>query len=228
MNKILLIDNDVALCEILEKYLTSEGYSVKYALDGEQGLKLAQKQHFDMIVLDIVLPKKNGYEVLKAIKTQPTVRTIILTTKMQSADKLIAFELGADDYLTKPCDPLELSARIARLLKTEQKPATKKESIKIDNIIIDGSKRTITVDKLPLEVTNAEFNILELLMTSPGRAFSKEELTEYALGRKYTAFDRSIDVHVSNLRNKIGNNKNGNPLIKTVRGFGYMYDNEQS
>jgi two-component system response regulator CpxR len=224
MTNILVIDDDIELCELLKRYLESESFQVETSHDGEKAIKIAQKHSFDIIVLDVMLPKMNGFEVLKVIRENQNTPILMLTARGEEVDKIVGLEIGADDYIAKPCNPRELIARIKAILRRSNKSPQKKTLIELDNITIDSNKRVITVNNKVIEVTNAEFNILELLMRSPGQAFSKEELTEYALGRKYTAFDRSIDVHVSNLRNKIGLNKNGGAKIKTVRGYGYLYD----
>ena len=192
--------------------------------DGETAVKRALNQNFDAIVLDVMLPKLNGFEVLKAIREHLDTPVLMLTARGDDIDRIVGLEIGADDYLPKPCNPRELVARLRAILRRTQKTPTHRPLIEHQGIIVDCSKRTVSLDGQQLELTNAEFNILEMLMKSPGQAFSKEELTEYALGRKFTAYDRSIDVHISNLRTKLGDTHEGEPLIKTVRGFGYMFN----
>lgn len=224
MSNILIIDDDTELTELLEQYLQAEGFTVESVHDGETGAKKALNGSFDAIVLDVMLPKLNGFEVLKSIREHIETPVLMLTARGDDIDRIVGLEIGADDYLPKPCNPRELVARLRAILRRIQKLPTQKPLIELEDVRVDCSKRTVTVGKNELELTNAEFNIVEMLIKSPGQAFSKEELTEYALGRKYTAYDRSIDVHISNLRSKLGENKLGNPRIKTVRGFGYMYD----
>lgn len=224
MSKILLIDDDIELCELLEKYLKVEDFDVESTNDGKSGVKTALDQRFDAIILDVMLPKMNGFEVLKAIREKKDTPVLMLTARGDDIDRIVGLEIGADDYLPKPCNPRELVARLRAILRRAQRTPSKKPMITVGEIALDCSKRFVTLAGDPLELTNAEFNILELLIKSPSQAFSKEELTEQALGRQYTAYDRSIDVHVSNLRNKLGNNSDGVPRIKTVRGFGYMYN----
>lgn len=169
-----------------------------------------------------MLPKKNGFEVIQAIREHSEVPIIILSNRTEDIDRIISLELGADDYLTKPCNPRELIAALHAILRrTKTKPASR-PIIKYHHILLDGTKREASVSDVLLDLTNTEFNILEMLIKSPGQAFSKEELTEYALGRPFTAYDRSIDVHISNLRSKLGDNESGEPLLITIRGFGYM------
>ncbi len=223
-NNILIIDDDVELTDLLVEYLKPEGFAIDCVHDGESGVKHALNQDYDAIVLDVMLPKLNGFEVLKAIREHLETPVLMLTARGDDIDKIVGLEIGADDYLPKPCNPRELVARLKAILRRTQKTPAHRPVIELNDIVVDCSKRIVTVHGKPLELTNAEFNILEMLIKSPGQAFSKEELTEYALGRKYTAYDRSIDVHISNLRNKLGENNRGEPLVKTVRGFGYMFN----
>lgn len=213
---ILIIDDDIELTDLLTQYLEPEDFHAICVHDGESGVKKALNQTFDAIILDVMLPKLNGFEVLKAIREHLETPVLMLTARGDDIDRIVGLEIGADDYLPKPCNPRELVARLRAILT--------RPIIEQHNIVVDCSKRHVTMGGNYLELTNAEFNILEMLIKSPGQAFSKEELTEYALGRKYTAYDRSIDVHISNLRNKLGDNPQGEPIVKTVRGFGYMFN----
>ncbi|KTD20792.1 transcriptional regulatory protein CpxR [Legionella lansingensis] len=223
-NNILIVDDDTELTDLLVQYLEPEGFNVVCAHDGETAVKKALNQVFDAIILDVMLPKLNGFEVLKAIREHLETPVLMLTARGDDIDRIVGLEIGADDYLPKPCNPRELVARLRAILRRTQKIPTQRPIIEHQDIVVDCSKRLATHHGKPMELTNAEFNILEMLIKSPGQAFSKEELTEYALGRKYTAYDRSIDVHISNLRNKLGDNQEGEPLVKTVRGFGYMFN----
>lgn len=223
-NNILIVDDDTELTDLLVQYLEPEGFKVLCVHDGENAVKKALNQPFDAIILDVMLPKLNGFEVLKAIREHQETPVLMLTARGDDIDRIVGLEIGADDYLPKPCNPRELVARLRAILRRTQKIPVSRPIIEHHNIVVDCSKRLVTYHDEPMELTNAEFNILEMLIKSPGQAFSKEELTEYALGRKYTAYDRSIDVHISNLRNKLGDNQQGEPLVKTVRGFGYLFN----
>lgn len=223
-SNILIVDDDSELTELLVQYLQPEGFNVVCVHDGETAVKKALNQVFDAIILDVMLPKLNGFEVLKAIREHLETPVLMLTARGDDIDRIVGLEIGADDYLPKPCNPRELVARLRAILRRTQKIPTQRPIIEYQNIVVDCSKRTATHHGDLMELTNAEFNILEMLIKSPGQAFSKEELTEYALGRKYTAYDRSIDVHISNLRNKLGEDVVGEPMVKTVRGFGYMFN----
>ncbi|WP_131783412.1 two-component system response regulator CpxR [Legionella gresilensis] len=223
-SNILIVDDDIELTDLLEQYLEPEGFNVICVHDGESAVKKALNQTFDAIILDVMLPRLNGFEVLKAIREHLETPVLMLTARGDDIDRIVGLEIGADDYLPKPCNPRELVARLRAILRRTQKIPAQRPIIELHDIVVDCSKRLATHHGQPMELTNAEFNILEMLIKSPGQAFSKEELTEYALGRKYTAYDRSIDVHISNLRNKLGDNDQGEPLVKTVRGFGYMFN----
>lgn len=223
-NNILIVDDDTELTDLLVQYLEPEGFNVICVHDGESAVKKALNQPFDAIILDVMLPKLNGFEVLKAIREHMETPVLMLTARGDDIDRIVGLEIGADDYLPKPCNPRELVARLRAILRRTRKIPAPRPLIEHQGIKLDCSKRLATQDDEVMELTNAEFNILEMLIKSPGQAFSKEELTEYGLGRKYTAYDRSIDVHISNLRNKLGDNEQGEPLIKTVRGFGYLFN----
>lgn len=224
MTKILLVDDDTELCALLVEYLKSEGFDVSCCHDGKLGVKEALSKRFEAVILDVMLPQMNGFEVLKAIRQHTDIPVLMLTARGDDVDRIVGLEIGADDYLPKPCNPRELVARIKAILRRTKKVVEKKTTIELNGITLDSNKRTATVQGVTLDLTNAEFNILEMLLKSPGQAYSKEELTQYALGRKYTAFDRSIDVHISNLRNKLAVFDGKENVIKTVRGFGYMFD----
>lgn len=223
-SNILIVDDDTELTDLLVQYLEPEGFNVICVHDGENAVKKALNQPFDAIILDVMLPKINGFEVLKAIREHLETPVLMLTARGDDIDRIVGLEIGADDYLPKPCNPRELVARLRAILRRTQKLPVSRPIIDHQGINVDCSTRMATQEGIPMDLTNAEFNILEMLIKSPGQAFSKEELTEYALGRKYTAYDRSIDVHISNLRNKLGDNQHGEPLVKTVRGFGYMFN----
>lgn len=223
--KILLIDNDTMLTTQLTQILLAEGFEARSIHDGETGLKLALNQHFDAIILEIMLPNKNGLELVQTFRQYKQTPVLFLTSREDDIDRLLGLELGGDDYLTKPCDPHELLVRLRAVLRRAQTaPPNIRPCIEQADIKVDCAQHHASLKGKRLDLTNTEFNILEILIKSPRQAFSKEELTEYALGRKFTAYDRSIDVHISNLRHKLGNNPNDEPWIKTVRGFGYLFN----
>lgn len=221
---IMIVDGDLIFTNLLTQYLQLEGFKVVCEHDGEIALKRALNQAFDAIILELILPKLSGFELLKEIRGSNKTPILVLTAREDDVDPLVSFELGADDYILKPCDPHKLISRLKTILKRAQKNIVDRPTIEFQGIVIDCAKRTMLLYNEPVELTNTEFNILEILIKAPGQAFSKEELTEYAMGRKFAAFDRSIDVHISNLRTKLGKNSLGEHLIKTKRGFGYLFN----
>jgi len=220
---LLIMDPDTELTDRLANYLGAEQFNVTCVHEGEAGVKKALNQHFDVIILELELPKRNGFEVIKLIREHLDTPILILTAREDEIDKILALEMGADDYLIKPCSVCELLARLHAILRRTHISPMHQSVMTYHDIHLDCAKRIAKLSGNELELTNTEFSILEILMKSPGQAFSKEELTEYALNRKYTAYDRSIDVHISNLRNKLGVNPTGETWITTVRGFGYLF-----
>ena len=220
--QILAIDSDKEFTDLLATYLKSENFHVDCAHDGENGLKKALNKQFDAIILDILLPKKNGFLVLKDLRKHQSTPVFFLTARNDDIDRIIGLELGADDFLSKPCNPRELLARLRSVLRRTPKAPKERKTINKSCLSLDSATRSVYKNGINIELTNTEFNILETLIRCPKQAFSKEELTEFALGRKFTAYDRSIDVHISHLRQKLGDNDNDEPILKTVRGYGYV------
>lgn len=228
MTRVLLVDDDVELCDLLQKYLSLDGMDVLMAHDGQQGLQAAQSESFDLMVLDIMMPVMNGIEVLKNLRRTSDLPVIMLTAKGDEDDRIIGLEIGADDYLAKPCNPRELVARIKAIARRgraqiQREPEIARADIQVDDIQVQPSSHKVSVDTNEVTLTVTEFNILEALLKVPGEVIEKERLAEIALGRKLTLFDRSLDMHLSNLRKKLGKNASGKTRIKTVRGVGYMY-----
>lgn len=224
MNKLLLIDDDKELNQLLSEYLTTEGFEVTPAYDGEVGLQLATQENFSAIVLDVMLPVYNGFEVLKSLRKTHQTPVLMLTAKGDTVDRVIGLEIGADDYLPKPCDPRELVARIRAILRrasTEQAPA-KLEKIASGSLVLHLGCRNVTWDGSEIVLTGTEFSVLEILVRQAGQVISKDDMTEQALNRKLTPYDRSIDVHVSNIRKKLTAAGANKELIINVRGAGYM------
>lgn len=217
------MDESSEITELLKHELEKEGFKVQSVHNGALAVKKALSQPFDAMIIDVILPEMNGFEVLKAVRKHLETPIMMLSGRTDEVDHLVGLELGADDYLTKPCNPHELIARLRAILRRTQKTPLHKPIITHHNIVVDCSKRQVTIAGRDLDLTHTEFNIVEMLIKSPNQAFSKEELTEYALGRPYTAFDRSIDVHISNLRIKLGLNPSDEHWIKTIRGFGYLF-----
>ena len=218
MSRVLLVDDDALLTELLTEYLTAEGLNVHSVPDGEAGVHEILTGQYDVVVLDSMMPKMNGLDVLKNVRSQSTVPVIMLTAKGDDIDRIIGLEMGADDYVPKPCTPRELLARINAILRRAQRGGAP-NSISVSDVVLYPAKRQATIREEPLELTSTEFNLLEVLMRHAGQVVSKETLSIEALDRKLAKFDRSIDVHISSIRHKLGDAS----LIQTVRGLGYLF-----
>lgn len=225
MNKLLLIDDDKELSQLLSEYLTTEGFEVAVAYDGEAGIQLATQESFSAIILDVMLPIYNGFEVLKIVRKTHQTPVLMLTAKGDTVDRVIGLEIGADDYLAKPCDPRELVARIRAILRrftqSEATP-TKLEKLSSGELTLHLGSRHVTWNSSEIILTGTEFSVLEILVRHAGQVISKDDMTEQALNRKLTPYDRSIDVHVSNIRKKLTAAGANKELIINVRGAGYM------
>jgi len=215
--RLLVIDDDVELCSLLKEYLQREDYNVKCVHDGRNGLDEALKGGYDLIILDVMLPGMDGFEIIKKLRAASRTPVVMLTARGEDVDRIIGLELGADDYLAKPFNPRELLARIKAILRRSE-GTVNRGRIDVNGVVLDPGNRQVHVDGQPVELTTLEFDILELLMRSAGRELSRDALMESLYGRKASPFDRSIDMHVSHLRKKIAGNR-----IKTIRGVGYQF-----
>jgi DNA-binding response OmpR family regulator len=233
MSRLLVIDDDIELCELLSDYLKPEGFQITAVHDGKQGLQtaLSGAEDFDLIVLDIMLPGMNGFEVLQRLRSQLDTPVLMLTARDEEVDRIVGLEMGADDYLPKPFNPRELVARARAILRRtrnrQEKGSTPfiPEKITVGDIELDMGTRVVRRDGEVLELTSVEFNILEVLLRAAGHVVTREQLAESVLGRPLTAYDRSVDVHLSSLRKKLGHRYGEMERIKTVRGVGYIYAN---
>ncbi|MCB1755854.1 MAG: response regulator [Gammaproteobacteria bacterium] len=223
MTNILLADDDTVLAELLKDYLSAEGFTVTYAEDGQRASDFASEQDFDLIVLDVMMPKKNGFDTLREIRLHQNTPVLMLTARGDDVDRIVGLEMGADDYLPKPCNPRELVARIRAILRRTSQLPNGNSLLKVGAVELSRADRTVTLDHQPVELTSTEFNILDVLMEEAGQVVEKNDLSLKALGRKLTAYDRSLDMHISNLRKKLGRGEDGGEPIKTVRGVGYMF-----
>ena len=223
MSRVLLVDDDDLLTELLTEYLTAEGLEVNRMPDGEKGVQeILNGPGYDVVVLDSMMPKMNRLEVLKTVRAQSKIPVIMLTAKGDDIDRIIGLEMGADDYVPKPCQPRELLARINAILRRAQQTTENPSvvnSISASGITLFPAKRQAMIGDAALELTSTEFNLLEVLMRHAGQVVSKENLSQEALDRKLAKFDRSIDVHISSIRHKLGDAS----LIQTVRGLGYLF-----
>lgn len=221
--KVLLIDDDVELSELLTEYLSSHNFEVSAVYRGDSGLETALNQNFDVILLDVMLPGIDGFEVLKQLRQTKLTPVIMLTAKGEDFDRIFGLELGADDYLAKPFNHRELLARVKAITRRIEniKQSHEIENTNVNGIRLSPQTREAFAAEQPLELTGTEFEILYLLLQKQGEIVSKEIISEQVLGRKLAAFDRSIDMHVSNIRKKVAEHIE-QEKIKTVRGAGYI------
>ncbi|MBI5607438.1 MAG: response regulator [Deltaproteobacteria bacterium] len=222
--RVLIIDDDVRLGALLEKLLKPDGFQVSIVTDGLQGAKRATTEVFDLVVLDVMLPGIDGYEVLRRIRAVSKVPVLMLTAKGTENDRIVGLELGADDYLPKPFNPRELLARIKAILRRSEAtvPAAPQETLTVGDLTLDVARREVAVAGRLVQLTTTEFDMLRCFMRYPGQTLSRDALMDMLRGVGYAAYDRSIDVHVKNLRAKIEDDTRTPRYIKTIWGTGYM------
>lgn len=221
--KILVVDDKKELRTLLKQYLSQEGYEVVSAGDGREALFIARQEKPDLIILDLMMPEMGGYEFMRTYNREVDTPTIILTAKLEESDKVLGLELGADDYVTKPFSMNELTARIRAVLRRSEKRAIEQDILRVADITLDRIGRVVTVGGTQIDLTPSEFNILAILMSAPGRAFSRLELLERMQGAAYEGYERTIDVHVRNLRTKVEPDVSEPLYIETVYGVGYRF-----
>jgi two-component system response regulator CpxR len=218
--KILVIDDDMELASLLEEFLRREGFQSEFAYNGKTGLEAALQGTFDLVVLDVMLPGMDGFEVLRRLRQSSRLPVVMLTARGEDVDRIVGLELGADDYVPKPFNPRELAARIRAVLRRVE-PRPESGRIEVNGVSLDPGSREVTCDGRTVELTTIEFDILEQLMRAAGRVLSRDQLMEALYNRKATPFDRAMDMHISHLRKKL--ECSGRSLIKTVRGVGYQF-----
>jgi DNA-binding response OmpR family regulator len=224
MESVLLIDDDVELCSMLGDYLGRHGFRITAIHRGDTGLNAAKEKPWALVLLDVMLPGMDGFEVLKQLRGASPVRVLLLTARGDDVDRIVGLEIGADDYLAKPFNPRELLARMRAILRRSgatEFPGTS-AILRVDDLELDPGARTVLTKGKSIELTDVEFSLLEALMRSPGKVVSREELAAHALGRSLNAFDRSLDMHVSRLRRKLDEVSSSGDRIKTIRGAGYQ------
>jgi two-component system response regulator CpxR len=227
MDQILIIDDDVALCELVTEYLEPLGFAIESVHRGDLGAERALEGQHALVVLDVMLPGLNGFEVLRRIRAESKVPVLMLTARGDDVDRIVGLEIGADDYLPKPFNPRELTARIRAILRRvpTEKPIdrTAVKKLSVGDVVLDSGTRTVLRAGANVELTSVEFDLLEKLLRAAGEIVTREDLSQQVLGRSASPFDRSIDMHISNLRKKLGHQSGDAERIKTVRGVGYIY-----
>jgi DNA-binding response OmpR family regulator len=225
MNQVLLIDDDTELVGMFSEYLEQEGFRVACAHDGETGAREALSGQYAIVILDVMMPRMNGIDSLRRIRAASRIPVLMLTGRGDDADRILGLELGADDYVTKPCTPRELTARVRAILRRTQGAGSTDGpgiTLTVGKLTMLPEQRRATWDGNALELTSTEFNLLEVLARNAGRPVSKNDLSEQGLGRPLARFDRNIDVHLSSLRHKLGTLSDGRSCLQTVYRLGYQ------
>jgi len=223
MSALLLIDDDIELCELLASWLTQEGFQVSACHDGSSARRVLASHAPDAVVLDVMLPDGSGLELLKQLRSDhPELPVLMLSARGEPLDRILGLELGADDYLAKPCDPRELTARLRAVLRRSL-PPNPQGQMELNDLCFSQARGVVMIGDHEVLLTLSESRLLEALLRHPGEPVDKQELAQLALGRKLTLYDRSLDMHVSNLRKKIGPHPDGRPRILALRSRGYYY-----
>jgi len=231
MDRVLVVDDDVEMCELVTEYLAPEGFGAEAVHDGAHGVQRARSGDYVLVVLDVMLPGMSGFEVLRRIReakdATARIPVLMLTARGEDVDRIVGLELGADDYLPKPFNPRELVARIRAILRRakpelDDAPATR-ERLRVGDVELDAAARLARRGGQALELTAVEFDLLSALLRAAGSVVTRDEIAKGVFGRKFMAYDRSIDMHISNLRRKLGHDRDGLERIKTVRSVGYIY-----
>ena len=224
---ILVVDDEPEIVRLLRSYLERDGYRVVIAYNGEDALHVVRREEPDLIVLDVLMPKMDGLEFTRRVRREQDVPIIMLTARAEETDRIVGLEMGADDYVTKPFSPREVVARVRAVLRRAQPTRAAPSVLRAGPIVLDRSRHTVTVDGEPVDLTPTEFGFLETLMRDPGRVFSRSEILEALHGVTFEAYERTVDAHVKNLREKIEPDRDSPRYVVTVRGAGYRFDPEQ-
>ena len=221
---ILIIDDDRELCDLVGELLRGEGFDVEAHHAGDGAIELAAGGRYELVILDVMLPGQNGFEILRGIRRRSAVPVILLTARGEDVDRIVGLEIGADDYLPKPFNSRELTARIGAVLRRVQ-PRERDESpeVTVGDVTLDPGGRTVVRSGGAVELTTVEFDLLHMLLAAAGRVVTREDISQKVLGRPFDPFDRSIDVHIGKVRRKLADTSDGDERIKTVRGVGYIY-----
>jgi DNA-binding response OmpR family regulator len=221
--KILVVDDKSELRTLLKSYLSQEGFDVSTASDGREALFVARQEKPDLIILDVMMPEMGGYDFMRAYSREADTPIIMLTAKLEENDKVLGLELGADDYVTKPFSPRELTARVRAVMRRLEKQVGTQDILRAGQIYLDRAGRMILVGDQNVDLTPSEFDLLATMMAAPGRVFSRLELLDRLQGAAYEGYERTIDVHIRNLRTKIEPDPSNPRYIETVYGAGYRF-----
>jgi DNA-binding response OmpR family regulator len=226
MYRILVVDDDKEIVRLVKSYLEKAGYSIITAFDGETALHTLRRERPDLLILDLMLPDRDGWDLtrlIRADKSLEEIPIIMLTARVEDSDKIVGLEIGADDYITKPFNPREVVARVRALLRRSQRGTGENSSqiLQTGRLILDTGRRELSIDGEPIDLTPSEFELLHLLMKSPGFAFTRDELLDKALGYRYEGMGRTLDSHIKNLRRKIEPDPKKPKYIQTIYGVGY-------
>ena len=223
--KILVVDDEIQIVRVVRSYLEQANYAVITAHNGQDALFLACEEKPNLVVLDLSMPKMDGMEFTRRIRSElPGIAIIMLTARVEEMDRILGLELGADDYVTKPFSPRELVSRVRAVLRRGERTPLGDELLRSGSLVLDKIRREVTLSGQPVDLTPTEFELLGSMMASPGRAFSRTELLEAIQGVAFEAYERTIDVHIKNLRRKIEANPGDPRTITTVRGVGYRFE----
>ncbi len=221
--QVLLADDDVGFCELLSEYLKTQGFAVSAVHDGLAAIEQAERGLYDVLVLDVMMPKADGFRVLERLRANHLLPVVMLTARGDDIDRIVGLELGADDYVAKPCNPRELAARLRAVLRRSQAAPAEPATLRCGDLELLPGSRGVRLGGQPVELTGAEFDVLRVLIEDAGQVVTKEDLSRRALNRRLGAFDRSIDMHVSRLRQKLGPHADSVPRLRSVRNRGYLY-----
>jgi DNA-binding response OmpR family regulator len=220
---ILVVDDEVKLREMIRVYLAQEGFRVVEAANGRDALFVARHEKPDLIILDLMMPEMGGFEFMRAYAKEASAPVIMLTAKVDDQDKILGLELGADDYVTKPFNVRELIARVRAVLRRSQRAPAEHDVLRAADIVLNRTTVTVTVADRPVDLTKSEFELLATLMASPGQVFSRLDLLDRVSGDAYEGYERTIDVHIRNLRTKIESDPKHPKYVETVYGMGYRF-----
>lgn len=223
MKKVLVIDDEEHLTSLVKAYLVKDGYQVSIANNGREGLACARRVHPDLIILDIMMPEMDGYEFIRLLRVESDTPVIFLTAKVDEQERVLGLELGADDYLVKPFYPRELISRVRAVLRREAKRTDEVLIYNMGGIMMDCTAHSVTVDDTFIDLTPSEFDLLKTLIASPGRVFTRLDLLDAVQGSRFDGYERTIDLHIKNLRAKLKQKKGEEKYIETVYGVGYRF-----